>query len=126
MSNSDLVFQPPLKNWDRSVELIDQLQNTLAPNIFRGRAVYDGKKNLFAPMQLSFPSNSVSGTVGQIMNCYALLHYDQADCLESLLLADAKSLSRLLLKLIASKGLTILCQSAINLTHMHLGHSTMS
>ena len=53
-------------------------------------------------------------------------YYDQADCLESLLLADAKSLSRLLLKLIASKGLTILCQSALNLTHMHLGHSTMS
>lgn len=69
-----LAFEPPLKNWDRAIELIDHLQITVAPAVFTPRAVYDGRANLFAPRQLSFPSNSAKGTVGLVQksSCFTL------------------------------------------------------
>jgi len=34
------------------MELIAKLQNEVAPKVFTPRAVYDGRKNLFAPREL--------------------------------------------------------------------------
>lgn len=34
------------------MELIARLQNTIAPEVFTPRAVYDGRKNMFAPRAL--------------------------------------------------------------------------
>jgi eukaryotic translation initiation factor 2C len=36
------------------MDLIDKLQTKIAPNDFKPRAVYDGRKNLFAPRELPF------------------------------------------------------------------------
>jgi len=35
-----------------NMELIARLQNQVAPEVFTPRAVYDGRKNLFAPREL--------------------------------------------------------------------------
>ena len=35
-----------------NMELIARLQNTIAPEVFTPRAVYDGRRNLFAPRRL--------------------------------------------------------------------------
>ena len=41
------------------MELIAKLQNELAPDVFKPRAVYDGRKNMFSPRQLPLgPTNS--------------------------------------------------------------------
>lgn len=41
------------------MELIDKLQSELAPDTFKPRAVYDGRKNMFSPKQLPLgPTNS--------------------------------------------------------------------
>jgi len=37
-----------------NMKLIDRMQTELAPDIFTPRAVYDGRKNLFAPRRLPF------------------------------------------------------------------------
>lgn len=34
------------------MELIARLQNDIAPDVFTPRAVYDGRKNMFAPRAL--------------------------------------------------------------------------
>ena len=36
------------------MELIARLQTDIAPDVFTPRAVYDGRKNLFAPRELPF------------------------------------------------------------------------
>ena len=36
------------------MELIARLQNEIAPEVFTPRAVYDGRKNMFAPRALPF------------------------------------------------------------------------
>lgn len=37
-----------------NMELIARLQNEIAPEVFTPRAVYDGRKNMFAPRALPF------------------------------------------------------------------------
>ena len=37
-----------------NMELIAKLQTEIAPDDFKPRAVYDGRKNLFAPRELPF------------------------------------------------------------------------
>jgi eukaryotic translation initiation factor 2C len=37
-----------------NMELIARLQTDIAPDVFTPRAVYDGRKNLFAPRELPF------------------------------------------------------------------------
>lgn len=37
-----------------NMEIIDRLQTKIAPQVFTPRAVYDGRKNLFAARELPF------------------------------------------------------------------------
>ncbi|KAI0677583.1 argonaute-like protein [Trametes maxima] len=41
-----------------NMEIIERLQKTIAPQVFTPRAVYDGKKNMFAARQLPFDGQS--------------------------------------------------------------------
>jgi len=44
-----LVFNPELKNGDRPVQLVQHLQNIVAPDIFHPRIVYDGRALAYSP-----------------------------------------------------------------------------
>ena len=44
-----LVFNPEMKNGDRRIQLIQHLQNVVAPNIFHPRIVYDGRALAYSP-----------------------------------------------------------------------------
>ena len=46
------------------MELIARLQDQVAPEVFTPRAVYDGRKNLFAPRKLPL-GNTDSKVVGR-------------------------------------------------------------
>jgi hypothetical protein len=56
------VITPPLNNRARAIEIVDRLQNHVAPNIFQPRAIHDGRANLFSSHQLAL-SNGNSGSV---------------------------------------------------------------
>ena len=50
-----------------NMEIIDRLQTKIAPQVFAPRAVYDGRKNLFAARELPFGearSQEVRASVG--------------------------------------------------------------
>ncbi|KAI1795193.1 argonaute-like protein [Ganoderma leucocontextum] len=41
-----------------NMEILERLQTKVAPDVFTPRVVYDGRKNIFSPRQLPFPSGS--------------------------------------------------------------------
>jgi eukaryotic translation initiation factor 2C len=45
------------------MDLISRLQTVIAPQVFTPRAVYDGRKNLFAVRELPFPQGASSHEV---------------------------------------------------------------
>ena len=57
-----LVITPELKNRARAIEIIDRLQNHVAPHVFQPPAIYDGRANLFSSHRLAL-SNGNSGNV---------------------------------------------------------------
>ena len=41
-----------------NMEIVEALQTKAAPEVFNPRVVYDGRKNIFSPRLLPFPSGS--------------------------------------------------------------------
>ncbi|EJF61200.1 argonaute-like protein [Dichomitus squalens LYAD-421 SS1] len=56
----DVVISPSEKTLPArlNMEIIKRLQSDIAPDVFTPRAVYDGRKNMFAARELPFPSGS--------------------------------------------------------------------
>lgn len=63
-----------------NMDLIRQLQTVVAPEIFTPRAVYDGRKNLFAVRELPFPEGSkeVRLFISLLSLCSSLFQFDVA------------------------------------------------
>jgi eukaryotic translation initiation factor 2C len=60
------VITPQLKNRARAIEIIDRLQNHVAPHVFQPPAIYDGRANLFSSHRLAL-SNGNSGHVRDLV-----------------------------------------------------------
>ena len=56
------VITPELRNRARAIEIVDQLQNHVAPHVFQPPAIFDGRANLFSTHRLGL-SNGNSGNV---------------------------------------------------------------
>ena len=48
---------------EKRIRVMDRLQTKIAPEIFRGDAIFDGMKLLFVPGVLALPSGGPSETV---------------------------------------------------------------
>lgn len=55
-----------------NMDLITALQNRVAPQIFTPRAVYDGRKNMFAAKELKFAGGARSQEVCFILVSHSL------------------------------------------------------
>lgn len=58
------------------MDLIDRLQTKVAPDIFKPRAVYDGRKNLFAPRALPFGDSDSKEVCSTTHHVFSLVTYD--------------------------------------------------
>ncbi|KAF8970924.1 hypothetical protein BDZ97DRAFT_1409273 [Flammula alnicola] len=54
----DVVFNPPVDQRNKKIQLVHHLQNVVAPQIFNPRLVYDGQAIAYSPGQLNLGGNS--------------------------------------------------------------------
>ncbi|KAI0065132.1 Piwi-domain-containing protein [Artomyces pyxidatus] len=48
----DVIFEPEVKDPHKAQNILDKLQTISRPDIFKSRVAFDGKKNLYSPIEL--------------------------------------------------------------------------
>lgn len=56
-----------------TVKIMERLQNSVAPDVFTPRVVYDGRKNVFAMQALSFEQRTVSSSATKSLPTQCIL-----------------------------------------------------